>query len=236
MTNQDALEKVQKLLRLSKSDNANEAAVAMGMAQRIIDKHKLDMASLELNPEQEEPIQDFRDDLLDDSAASWKGRLAVVVCKANGCKPYLLNSKGKKGKKGIGIIGRKSDVDAVRYMYSWLSNETDSLMKAANDAYGRTWCNNFRMGVIDTLAERLKKEKQDFEAQAVANNQGSALVRVSDNARAVEVWTRQNLHLRARSAGQMRGNASAREAGREAGRSINLGGGSGQIGAGRKCF
>lgn len=227
MTHQEAIERVQKLLRLAKSDNVNEAATAMAMAQRVIDQHKLDVATLMNETEEAETIQDFRDDLIDNSTASWKARLAIVISKANGCKTYTL------GNQGISVIGRKSEADTVRYMYRWLVKETERLLKAANQSNGRTWCNNFRMGVVDALAERLKKNKEEFEAQAKADGKTTALVRVAGNAEAVERWSKDNLQLRTKHF-RFNSDASARALGQAAGRNINLGDRNGSLGAGNK--
>lgn len=46
MTNEEALERVKKLLQLAKSDNVHEAAAALALAQKVIDRHKIDAAAL----------------------------------------------------------------------------------------------------------------------------------------------------------------------------------------------
>ena len=195
----------------------------MSLAQRIMDEYRLDAATLEVGT-QEEQIQDFRNDLLDNSTSTWKSRLATVLARANGCKVYVF------GTEGLSIVGRKSDADTVRYMYRWLINETDRLLKLANNSYGRTWCNNFRLGVVDALAERLKKDSEEFKAKAAADGKSTALARIASNDEAVERWFASNLRTRKRVA-RSGFDAGARAAGRAAGQSISLGT-EGKLGAG----
>jgi hypothetical protein len=96
MTHQQAIEKAVKLLRLAQSCNPHEAALAASRAQEIMDRHKLEGLSAEyntdaLNRKPEEPIRDFKADLMDPGTQSetWKGRLAATVAAVNECKVYL---------------------------------------------------------------------------------------------------------------------------------------------------
>ena len=82
--------KVTKLLATATSDNENEAALAMSMAQTLIEKHKLSMAELsdaESNQiEDEAIIKDEQPLFSAGRITSWKSQLAVYISKVNGCK------------------------------------------------------------------------------------------------------------------------------------------------------
>ena len=54
----DLLDRIRKLLRLAQSANQHEASLALEHAVRLAAKHKIDLASLELDPEYEKVIHD----------------------------------------------------------------------------------------------------------------------------------------------------------------------------------
>lgn len=90
-----ALEKVRKLLRLSKSDNEHEAAAAMRQAQRLMKIHRLD-----------------EDDVSDDLVATWKTRyqgghgtspvLTTIISAVN----RVFNTVAVLSNYAVGIGGR----------------------------------------------------------------------------------------------------------------------------------
>lgn len=58
MTDDTIIDKVRKLLRLSKSANEHEAKLALEHALRLASRHKIDVAALELDPEIEKIIHE----------------------------------------------------------------------------------------------------------------------------------------------------------------------------------
>jgi hypothetical protein len=243
MTYEEALSKAVKLLRLSQSSNPNEAALAASRAQEIIDRYKIESVALnyaQANGERkpDEPIKDFKDDPLDAGSrkiAKWSWRLFLVIAKPNGCKGYRANA----GTGELAIVGRPSDVAAVRYLYGWLKQEVNRL--AARDCVGngRSYSDNFRNGVVDTIGKRIAEQhaetRQAIRHEIVAGElpeeqKRMALVRVeqaiaSIEERAEEVtdWMKSNLHLASgRISGSRQYNPSARAAGQAAGREIRF--------------
>lgn len=230
----EAIEKAVKLLRLSKSSNPNEAALAMSKAQEIMERFKIDAASLELDkPTQsaDEPIKNFCDDPLDSAKGGrWKGCLAVMLARQNQCKAY--RHQGSH----LALVGRPTDVQTVRYFYSWLTKEIDSLTRKECAGNGRTYSNNFRLGVVETVAEKLQAQQAETHAQMrqqaeqeQANHNGMALMRlnmsiarIEQRAKDVDLWTAQNMKLRSGGASRTRFDQSAREHGRQAGQRIRI--------------
>lgn len=228
------LDKVRKLLRLSQSSNANEAALAAAKAQELIDRHQLATALLALDDAaptkglDDEPIADFTDAPLDTPRQldRWRGVLASTIGGANACKIYSSGSN-------LMIIGRPSDAETVRYLYGWLSREVERLATEQGSGKGRTWRNNFRLGVVDTIARKVTAQHEAFQKAVRAEADTSqALVRVNQGLtriveRKLEVvrWAKENVKLYARSASAGRYDSSARSAGRKAGESINIAGG-----------
>ena len=246
MTYQEAIEKAAKLLRLATSSNPHEAALAASRAQEIIDRYKLTDVSADLSGSQpDEPIRDFGVDPLDGGKKldRWRWHLFLGIADGNQCKGYL-SARG-----GIAIVGRPSDANTVRYFYSWLTREVDRLAARDCVGYGRTFWNNYRLGVVETVREKLKsqfaetlaKVKQEAtEADALQLGAGStALVRVNQAVARIErrteevnSWVKKNLNLRSSSGSRSSYDPSARAAGRKAGHEIRMRPSAGGIGRG----
>jgi hypothetical protein len=236
MTVENIITRVQKLLRLSQANsNAEEAASAAAKAQELIDQHNLTTAMLALDgaePEVDEPIYDFfkAGSPLDTQKTQqrWRGVLALHIAKMNSCRVYWSGAS-------LALVGRPSDADTVRYLYGYLAYEVERLA-ATQAGMGRTWRNNFRLGVVDTIAEKLKAQHTRFVETARLET-GTALVRVDralakieQRGSSVDAWLKANLKLRGGEKRGARGDQSARAAGRQAGKSISIGAARGALG------
>jgi hypothetical protein len=227
------IDKVRKLLRLAESPNANEAALAAAKAQELIDSHNLSAALLALddasNAEPDEPIEDFKKKGAPLYTAgvrdTWRWRLASTVMRANACAGYVSNG-------AVQIVGRPADVDTVRYLFGYLEHETERLAKRDGRGCGRTWLNNYRLGVVDTIADKFAESRRRFEHEQRAQARGegtqalvridTALARVDKRRDDVKAWIKSNLRLIASSKSSTNYNREARDAGRKAGQSIAI--------------
>lgn len=242
MTDTVILAKVQKLLRLATSSNANEAALAAAKAQELIDKHQLAAALLALDSAEpangldDEPIVDFEkagaplesQKKLD----RWRGQLASVIARQNGCRIYYHGSD-------IALVGRPSDAETVRYLYGYLSREVERLATENGRGMGRTWRNNFRLGVVDAISAKLYEQRRKFESETRAEaraESGTALMRIDralakidKRGESVAAWIESNLKLYSRGGGGGNYNHGARQAGRKAGQSVSIGGARGSL-------
>lgn len=142
----DIIAKVQKLRRLATSSNANEAAAAAAAADRIIQEHALSEAQLEasgehvaeLPTEAKDPLHVFRGG----RTPAWHLRLCVELARHYGCALYVEGFRypnGRKAEEHVKIVGRSSDVEALRFMYSWLSVEVERLAQDVKVATSY-WC------------------------------------------------------------------------------------------------
>lgn len=238
MTDAVILAKVQKLLRLSTSSNANEAALAAAKAQELIDKHQLAAALLALDSAEptkgldDEPIIDFEKAGAPLDAPKrldrWRCSLASVIARQNGCRIYFSGNE-------IALVGRPSDAETVRYLYGYLSREVERLTSEQGQGMGRTWRNNFRLGVVDAIQSKLYEQRRAFESEArkqARDESSTALMRVDralatidKRGESVKDWMKSNLKLYA-GGGSNGGtyNHNARQMGRKAGQSIAVGG------------
>jgi hypothetical protein len=233
MTTQEAIEKCRKLLKLANCTGATpeEAARAAEMAAAIMARHELDSAAASLaEPEQpREEVKDFGADPVDSNRRdTWRGVLLLKVAHLHGCQAYRSGA-------GLCLIGRPSDVATVRYLYSWISAQVEEISGRACVGNGRTYANNFRIGMVETIGRRMTEAKTAAEAQfrtdTATTATGAAIV-LASNAIALRAqhladavaYGKANLHLRSASRSSFTTHATAREQGRAAGNRVNLGG------------
>ncbi len=239
MTQEEAIEKARKLFALAQSDNPNEAALAAQRAQEVLARFNIDAAMLAGAAEEpEEDVRAFNDPLYSGNRlASWKLALASSIARHNQAKIYTSGPN-------VMMVGRPSDVQKVRYLYAWLSNEVERLAKIHTTGEGRVYANNFRIGVVSAINDKLKAANEQARQEARAGQNGAALVKV-DNAlariearsAAVQKWTDDNLNLRKRQSSHYRGNRDAHEHGRREGSKLNVGGSArGALGAGQRAL
>lgn len=215
------MDKVRKLLALATSPNPHEAAAAAARAQALIETHRLqawidaDRAAVE-DPD---PIVDARDQplVVARRIRRWKTALAVVLGQANGCVAYTLDS-GKES--AIVLVGRARDRAAVTELWSWLVQRIEWLSATHGAGQDKKWHEAFRLGVVDSVAERLS----EGAAEARSGLDETALV-VVDPARAahrdaLDRFVADNLQLgRGRA---VRVDATAWEHGKEASADLEL--------------
>jgi hypothetical protein len=234
------MRKAAALLRLAQSDNPHEAALAASRAQEIIDRYKLNLAALDATPSEEpaEEIRNFKDDPLDDGG-TWKALLAQAVARVNQCQVYTCSGH-------VHLIGRPSDVAMVRPFYAYLASECERLASRHCRGNSRTYWNNFRLGAVETINQRLKASLaatvETVKAEALAAGNAGALVVVTNSLALIEKrkqevadWTRQNMNLRNRSA-RSSYNSAGRDAGRAAGHGVNLNRSAGALNSTRRAL
>jgi hypothetical protein len=190
MTHEEALRKAMSCLRLAeRAGTPDEAAVAAAKAQKIIDDYKLDISNLEFDSEQlkedKEEVKDFGyADPLDDVKygnyrESWTLRLASIVAHHNQCAIRYQ----KKQDKGIRIraVGRPSDVQALRYLYSFFRRQIEELTAQNCKGNSSTFKGEFCVGCIETLSKKLDEQAEATVTEVKERYAGDekALVRVN---------------------------------------------------------
>lgn len=192
MTYEEAVRKAVGCLKLSKSTNADEAALAASMAQKIIEKYKLDVTALDYDGAKidDEPIKDFGfSDPLEKVAyvKSWMIRLATIVARANECRAVFvradLTEAGDSRNRGciIKIVGRPSDASATRYIHSYLRGEVVRLRDENCAGNSNTYKRQFALGVVEAIAVKLKAANSEAVAQARSDHASNALALVRIN-------------------------------------------------------
>ena len=166
MSLQSIIEKVNKLLSLSSSSNANEAALAAAMANKLIDQYRL--SESDLAQTQDDPlIQD--DGFLYETGriVRWKSILAYVLSKHYGCALFnsLILINGRKSSR-YKLIGRKSDIEITKYMFNWLLLECQRLVKQEAYGNGKIFAQSYCIGFVEGIRNQLKSSREEISQQA----------------------------------------------------------------------
>lgn len=208
------LERVEKLLALSTSSNPNEAALAAAKAQDLLFKYNLQVHQLR----GAERGTEFRNMGLEIGPATWKKRLVGAVARTNFCRCIIIN-----GTDDVELVGEMHNIVIVSRIYGYLVDEIERLVERAWRAEpragrsARTWKDSFRHGAVDTVARRLKEQR---EASVTADEATMAIVVVKDR-ELDEAYRRFHPNVRSVNLGAGRDGA-ARYAGQQAGEKIAL--------------
>lgn len=221
----DVIEKVKKLLALSKSSNANEAATAASVANRLIDEFRLSEADVAGNHSESDPM--VRDDQYvyeTGRVIPWKSRLVVTLASHYGCAVFndthYNNTKRRKVSR-YKLLGRKSDIQIVQYMFAWLSSECSRISDLEAKGMGKVFVFSYCNGFVAGIGEQLHLSRKAAEKEATSN----AIVKINarlDEANDFMKQTYPNLRME-KSYGHSRLNTDAYSAGQSKGRSLHLG-------------
>ena len=247
------------------AQRAQEIMVQFGLSQAMAFELDADQAGPGTGQAETEAVEDFGRkgaylDVMDTAVVTWRLRLASVVARGNASRvyttrvetpgrPVVTQYKWGETKRTdravISIVGRPGDVETVRYLYEYVRRETERLCGEQGRGCGRTWANNFKVGVVEEVGRRLADAKRSAveavrqevagqvppeRALAVVNRGLERYARRGDE---TDAWVLKNLRLHARAATTSTYHGGARDAGRQAGAGIALGSRGGRLGAGR---
>lgn len=165
MAQSQIVEKVKKLLALSRSSNINEATTSAAIATKLILQHRLSEAEIDENALQTgnrngeyipESIFDDIDPVYESAHTStWKVRLLCVIAHHYGCavwndKAYKA-SPGGRGVSRYRLIGLYNDVQLVRQMFNWLCKQIKYFSEQEYRGYGYVSSNSFCAGAVKGL-------------------------------------------------------------------------------------
>jgi Protein of unknown function (DUF2786) len=189
---QKILEKLQKLLALSASDNENEAKLAMGKAEALMREHNLSVADVALNGsgahvKSEEVLGTTK------GIQKWEESLGTIIAWTfNG---RAIRSGGRNGDwwKYTFIAGR-TDLEIIvdlferlretikRMSKQYVAREYFSGFRVSRDMFHKS----YRLGVVGTIIVRLKQLKQNTTPDGNQKNAhgltGTDLMVVKDKA------------------------------------------------------
>jgi len=235
------MDRIKKLMALSQSPNQNEAATAAAAAASLMSEYELEEADLRLETgEAAEAIEDVCFTLDGQRHANWKSYLHVGLTRAFHCHSWLHRSfQNGKRTQAFRVVGRRSNVQTINYLYLYLVQELTSMSERAwcevpatqaSLIHGKHWKNSFLTGAAGEIQKRLFAQVEQEKAQPATN----ALVLVRKDQEEVEAFFNSVKPKLVKVQNQTRINSDAYGQGQEAGRNINLGGGGKGLGAAPK--
>ena len=227
MIDRSVLERIKKLLDLAdKNPNENEAASAYAQAQKLLSRHKLDAAQVELLtgvPQTSEPIFNCSVPLYSGKRViQWKCDLSASIAKLNDCKMYIGNTR-----EGIQfrLIGRQSDIDIVSYLFESIVAQIEMASASAlarGNGHGKTFTNNFKHAATNEVIRRLMEAKNEVQTEFAKTNGTAAMVLVNSRMDEVEQWQKKNLPLGKRVVQGFRKDFDGWQQGKAAGQKVSL--------------
>ena len=169
--------RIHKLLALA---NEHEAELAMSMAQAEMLKHNLSMATIEAAGGNSEGR--VKEHIQQNLLYTWKRELLETIAKVNFCHLYITHKRTAAHAKlagGYEIIGRASNVAAVKNMFDYLLQTVERLVVAEvgtnpQDRFNR-YSHSFRLGASERLRERLgERHNKQMEEQARKEREAKA--------------------------------------------------------------
>lgn len=219
----NVINRVQKLLSLTHSSNANEAANAAAVANRLIDTYRLSEADLEIKTESSEPIEEDVDYIYQSGRVNpWKTYLISILVDHYGLVHWN-DAEWSTGRKvsRYRLVGRKSDIVIAKYMFTWLMAECQRLADLNVKGMGRVVVGSYCSGFVHGIALQLKNSR--IEVRRNASN--SAICKINIRNQEAESFLyklRPNLK-NSYSRSQMRFDSNAYTAGKNKGESFHLG-------------
>ncbi len=210
------LSKINKLRNLAQNNsNANEAATAAAMADKLMRDHAITTADLDLGALlSEDPLVCETHKI---TRASWSAQLAWAI--GEHCRIKVLRSRSAEGTFAR-IYGHHSDVEVFLYLYEVARREIERAAKDHRTAMpwlSRTAMTSFREGAVYGL--RIKLEEQ--RAAATQADTGTEVALRSRYQRAHD-WCDTVLKREGTRVGVYGGGVGASHAGVNAGRNISL--------------
>lgn len=179
MSRESIIDKVRKLRSLADNNKSlEEAATAARLAEELLQKHAIEEAELEITLGSSEQVEEDQTALTDwkQKQTVWQNVLLTHLCKAYSCEGVL---KWKGSNLGFYAIGRPSDLQTLRYQYSYFVLELTRLASylappTLGRGSGKTWHKSFYLGATRAIGDALATSKETIKA--TANSQALSII------------------------------------------------------------
>jgi hypothetical protein len=240
-------DKVRKLLALSGNNpNENEMRAAAAAADRLMQEYRITQAMLESEGSaQSEP---FTSKVVCEAGrrTAWREVVLSALTDHYGCCWYYesyrvggehsAGAPGSKGHAAYTVVGRKSDVDIVDYMFTWAVREVERLCRWHAGGQGVKYAMAWQMGCARGLRSQFSDMRAAARAQASAQGGSTALAVLDKRQDDTRAHMNSTMHLKKGAAVHGAHDAVASSEGYSVGRKIQIrqgiGGGGGSTPAG----
>lgn len=173
------IQRVEKLLRLSGSSNAAEAAQAAAKAQELLTRHNLDLAVVEMAGGGDGRREDQRQR---GGMYLYQRQLWQAVAELNYCVYFTYRRRGtRKVTTKYGwqyrntiqyerrLVGRRVNVATTQVMAGYLEQAVERLCRdrlherypdRPSNQYYSQWAVSFRTGAVETIVDRIYERRQ----------------------------------------------------------------------------
>lgn len=226
-------DRIRKLLALAeRAGTPEEAGTAYATAQKLIAQHaiseeQLRQSRLGASTRSNEPIVSR---IIYTSPVpqmpTWIGVLGMCLSEANGCE--MAQSHGPNREVVLKAWGRASDLEIVEELLRVIPGQVDALCNRSSFS-GRTAKNNFRIGAVTVICERMRAAVRDARraiqedtSEHSATTTALALASLDNRGALAKAQMRRDVPNLKMKSTRHRGDAASFEAGRAAGALIGL--------------
>ena len=169
------IDKIKKLLRLSKSPNPHEAELAMERAFEIAAQHQIDIATLDLGEEENRIVRE---------ACRCGQRLSLSRKLAMSIAASFFNCTPVISRPDVVWFGTKTDIEMGKYVVEFLVSTCDAFTEQTRREYRHRFTENRRrnlvFGFFYGISSKLGKAK---EQACLVENQLALVLRNNEKAR-----------------------------------------------------
>lgn len=193
------LDKMRKLLALSKSPNEHEAARAAERVQALLVRYNLSLVDVEKGPASEIDA-DYN---LRTTPYKWRRTLGTSLAKMYFTRYFYSTLKdGKTVYDAHGFIGERQNIMVAKMMFEYLIKTIDRLAmngaKVLPEAQRSPYRTDFRKGCSYKLCERIRKRVEDAKAglakdEDTKTNLPALLSAYTKADAAIDGWIKKNM-------------------------------------------
>jgi hypothetical protein len=188
MIDQKIIDKLHKLLALSASDNENEAALAMKKAEELMREYNLSVADVALDGSGAH-VGSAEVCGLTKTSQTWEISLGSSIARTfNGRAIRVKNSNGWSFTFVAGQTDLRIITDLFERLRSAIKRMSQAYVNSAKNftrTHGKSLHNSYRLGMINTISQRLdllKKNTAPDDNRNAFGMSGTALMVIKDKA------------------------------------------------------
>lgn len=164
-TKEKIIEKVKKLLELSRSTNENEAALAAIRAREILDKYNLQMKEIETH---DKGMKEKSLNAAKNHVPKWMADLGMTVARNYNCYLTISHKAGI-----IDFYGTDNELAVAEYTFVYLRGELERLAKENHEVnkgrmgsvHWKAWRTSYYLGAVHAINMKLEEHKKSQKRQ-----------------------------------------------------------------------
>ena len=176
------IERVRALLAMgSDTSSPNEAAIALGRARKLMDKHQVTAIDIENAEEDDFGENAFTSD--SNQNRTWVGILVVSIAKLNSCVVGVSPRYSRKERIKYVFKGFEEDSQLCNFMMAYLSDAVKVFYKEDQEKYGLKGAsdkNSYFIGFSSGINARIEKIIKERELNKHVLSSSTALVVAKD--------------------------------------------------------